>query len=505
MPLGAILLLLLASTAFLYFFAEKQVNWVAFVAMAVFYLIIFGIGAYAAGLRGTEETSGFMLADRKMPLWLGVFTMSATWIGGGYINGTAEYAATSGLVWVQAPWGYALSLMVGGLVFARPMRRQGYQTMLDPLEERFGKKMAALLFLPALSGELFWTAAILSALGSTFAVIVGLDTSMAIILSATITIIYTILGGLWAVALTDVVQLILLFVGLFLVVPFALESQGGLSAAWTAYKAHYGAAASLLPTREALGSYYWNWWDSALLLIFGGIPWQVYFQRVLSSKSEKTAMYLSIFAGVVCLVAAIPPLLCGIVATTAEWAVPPPDGSSTLPWVMRYLTPEWVGVIGLGAIAGAVMSSADSSILSASSLAAWNVWRPFSKKSLTDRQLQKLIRRLIGIVGVSAILIALQANSVYELWFLCSDFVYCLLFPALVAALFDPKANTYGAISGFLVALVLRFGGGDATLGIPVFLPYPMVEEGICLFPFRTLAMVSGLATIFVVSRWTNR
>jgi high affinity choline transporter 7 len=106
---------------------------------------------------------------------------------------------------------------------------------------------------------------------------------------------------------------------------------------------------------------------------------------------------------------------------------------------------------------------------------------------------------------VAATLIALNIQSVYELWFLCSDFVYCLLFPALVCALFDPKANSTGAVAGLLVAAFLRFGGGDATLGIPLLLPYPMVEDGVSLFPFRTTAMLSGLLTIVIVSRLTLR
>ena len=97
------------------------------------------------------------------------------------------------------------------------MRRYEFKTMLDPLEQRFGKKMAAVLFLPALTGEIFWTAAILMALGTTFGTVLGLATTPAIILSAIIAIAYTALGGLWAVALTDVVQIILLIGGLFLV------------------------------------------------------------------------------------------------------------------------------------------------------------------------------------------------------------------------------------------------------------------------------------------------
>jgi len=466
--------------------------------MMIFYGIIFYFGH-------SEEV---LLAGRSIPLYIAVFTMSATWIGGGFINGTAEATASSGLLWVQAPWGYALSLIIGGIFFAKKMRRGRYRTMLDPIREKFGQDSVPLFFLPALTGELFWTAAILTALGTTFATVLGIDNTTAIVLSSLVAIGYTILGGLWAVAITDVLQLVLLFFGLLIVVPSALSSVGDLGSLWNDYQEKFGATATLIPSKSALDSYFWNWWDYALLLVFGGIPWQVYFQRVLSAKNEKTAMWLSILAGFICLLAAVPAVIIGMIGATFDWTsvglMPPPDAATTLPHVIRFLCSPTVATIGLGAIAAAVMSSVDSSILSASSMAGWNIYRPLFKPSISSAGLASVIKKIIGIVGVAATLVALQVGSVYELWFLCSDFVYCLLFPALVCALYDPKANRIGAIAGFLVAAVLRFGGGDSTLGIPIFLPYPMIENGVVLFPFRTVAMFSGLFTILIVSRLTN-
>lgn len=482
-----------------------SVDWPAFGFMGIFYALIYYIGVRASRKNGDQENDadGMMLAGRALPLYVAVFTMSATWVGGGFINGTAEYTATNGLIWVQAPWGYALSLVIGGLFFARTMRRRRYHTMLDPLEERYGKKITALLFLPALTGELFWTAAILTALGATFATVLGIDLRTAILLSAVIAIAYTALGGLWAVALTDVVQLAILFIGLACIVPYALAHTGGWSATWSAYQAKFGDAATFLPSRSALGESYWTWWDYALLLVFGGIPWQVYFQRVLAARDENTAVRLSLIAGLICVLAAIAPVIIGMVSSVTDWAAlgltPAPDSSATLPWVIKHLTPPGIAMIGLGAVAAAVMSSVDSSVLSASSMGIWNVYRPLIQPDITDSKIAKLIQRSIWIIGVAATLIAFQVQSVYELWFLCSDFVYCLLFPALVCALFDPKATGYGALAGFFVAAFLRFGGGDATLGIPAFLPYGTD------FPFRTLAMLSGLCSIVLVSRLTNR
>ena len=505
-PTLFLLVFLLLCAAYLYF-TNAPVMWSGFIAMMFFYALIFYFGSYVAARQKAKDKGDSMLAGRSIPLFIGVFTMSATWVGGGYINGTAESAAKSGLVWVQAPWGYALSLVIGGLFFARIMRRHRFRTMLDPLTQRFGKRMAALLFLPALSGEIFWTAAILTALGTTFGTVLGLETAPAIILSAIIAIAYTAIGGLWAVALTDVVQMILLLGGLALVVPAMLQTVGGWDATWATYVEKNGAAASFLPSEAALGSSYWMWWDYALLLTFGGIPWQVYFQRVLSSKDEDTAVRLSIFAGVVCIIAAIPAIMIGVIGSVADWSAVgaiPNDDTSILPHAIRYLTNPWVATIGLGAVAAAVMSSVDSSILSASSMAGWNIFRPLVKPDISAKNLEKVIKRCIWIIGIAATLLAINVQSVYDLWVLCSDFVYCLLFPALACALFDKKANTYGALAGFAVSFILRFGGGEPTLGLPNIIPYPMMEGEVVLFPFRTLAMVSGLVTIIVVSRLTQ-
>merc|ERR1712227_933795 len=100
--------------------------------------------------------------------------MTATWVGGGYINGTAEIVFSSGLIWCQAPLGYA--------------------TMLDPLQDVFGGRMGGLLFLPALCGEVFWSAGILAALGATLAIIVDMNMDTAVIVSALIAIFYTWVG-----------------------------------------------------------------------------------------------------------------------------------------------------------------------------------------------------------------------------------------------------------------------------------------------------------------------
>lgn len=86
--------------------------------------------------------------------------------------------------------------------------------MLDPFQEKYGPRMGGLLYIPALLGEIFWSAAILAALGATISVVISLDETTSVIVSACIAIFYTLIGGLYSVAYTDVIQLICIFVGL---------------------------------------------------------------------------------------------------------------------------------------------------------------------------------------------------------------------------------------------------------------------------------------------------
>ena len=344
----------------------------------------------------------------------------------------------------------------------------------------------------------------------------NLDNRTSIIISAVIVIAYTVIGGLWAVALTDTVQLVLIFAGLWLVIPSALPHVGGIKKLLADYEASTGSLGGFLPPWDwrsdpNWGNYFWNWLDYMLLLALGGIPWQVYFQRVLAAKSAAIARTLSIMAAFVCFAAAIPAILIGMIGHQIPWGTgiypaAPENAASILPYVIQYCTNPVVAAIGLGAVAAAVMSSMDSSILSAASMSTWNVYRLARRNTPSPKEMKRVLHTCIVVIGLAAALIALKIQSVYELWILCSDFVYCILFAQLLCAVYDKKANKIGSIAGIAVSFILRFGGGEAALGIPRLIPYPMIaEDGAVLFPFRTLSMVAGLITIIAVSRLTQK
>ena len=461
--------------------------------VGLFYLSIFAIGLWASRNRQAHSVSEVLVAGRRIPLWIGILTMTATWVDGGYLNGTAEAVYGRGLIWAQAPWGFGLSLLLGGFFFAPLMHRQGFLTLLDPFQQRYGSRLGAVLYLPAMCGELLWTAGILAALGTTFGVLLHLDFRLAIVISAAMTIAYTVRGGLWSIAYTDVAQLILAASGMLICLPFIFAHQP-LNEVLTLYSQRFANG-----WRELSNP---GWWDAMLLLIFGGIPWHCYFQRVLSSPTPRVARQLSLAAAVLCCLMAIPPALIGMVGAVFDWqaaGLAPPAGDFViLPTVLRDLTPGWVGLVGLCAVAGAIMSSVDASIYSVSTMFSWNIVQQCFRNPGEDpdpNAVARLNQRMIVIFGALATLLALHVQSIYQLWFLSADLVYVLLFPQLLVVLFDPRASRWGVVAGLLVGFLLRLAAGEPGLGLPPWVDLPRE------LPHRSLAMLCGLASTLLVSR----
>jgi len=451
-----------------------------------------------------------IVAGRQMPLWVAALTMTATWVDGGYLLGTTEGAYKSSIqLGVQGGLCFGISLIIGGALFAGVMRRFGFTTLIDPFEMRFGKRWAAVLFLPALAGELFWSAELLVAIGSTFGVLLGMDLTTAILLSAVVTTAYTVPGGMWSVAYTDIFQLALVAIGLAAALPYVMQGAGGLHHSWTAYVAARPEGSGIMPpltphTGLWTGASAIDWWDVSLMLMFGGIPWNCYFQRVLSCRTPRDARGQSMLAGVLTIAFAVPPLLMGVAAFAYPWTADElarlrAHPADAMPLLFARAVPPVIGLLGLAAIIGAVTSSFSSSILSAGSMLSWNCLKRLVLPTLSVGQMKRVIRSSIFLFGALATILALKVQSVQALWFFTSDLVFVLLFPQLLYALFDAKVNRSGSIAAFVVSLALRVGAGEPLLGLPALIHYP---AGV---PFRTLAAAVGLVLLPLVSRATAR
>ncbi|XP_013408310.1 high-affinity choline transporter 1-like [Lingula anatina] len=479
------------------------------VAIIVFYLLIFILGIWAARKnkkKGKEATSeDILLAGRNIGTYLGIFTLTATWVDGALISGVAEGIYTSGLSSLSMPLGYCMSTILAAFFFVKKMREGNNVTMLDPFDRKFGKIMTGFLFLPALSGDMFWCAATLSSLGTTLTVVVGLDHWIAITVSAAVVLIYTLFGGLYSVSYTDVMQMLFIFVGLWLAIPFALSNPLMTSLSETTEK-----WVGTLPNHD-ISTYI----DILLQLMFGGIPWQVLWQRALAMKSSRLAevmLYAGALGFVVC---TIPPLLIGMVAVSVDWNATAYDGELPFPaddlkliapLVLQYVCPFVVSLIGLGAISAAVMSSADSILLSSSSMFSNNIYKPARMGKASERELIWAMRVFMTLMAILTTVLAIEITSIFALAILCSDLVYVILFPQFTSVLFVDGANIYGSIAGYVLGLIIRVLSGEPLLGLRAVLRWPWYEAETDFqpFPYRTGCMLLSFLTILLVSYVTN-
>ncbi|XP_067938215.1 high affinity choline transporter 1-like [Watersipora subatra] len=430
--------------------------------------------------------------------------MSATLVGGGFLNGTSEMVVTSGLLWTLPPFGICFGLIIGGLLFAPKMRSRRYCTMLDPMQESYGTFVTSLIYLSSLFGDILWSAAILAALGSTLYVITGMSVVLSVIVSAAVAILYTLIGQMISVAYTDIVELFFLAVGLVVVTPFVLtHEEVNSKLADSIANSTVSWLGQLEPATTAL------WLDLLIAMTLGSIPWQSYFQRVLSVTSVKEARTLSILAGLTALLFAVPPVCLGVVGATVDWVETGLNEtvythpSLTLPLVIKQFTPPAVSVLGLGAIAAAVMSSTDSAILGSSSMFTHNVYRKL-RPHATSLELSLALKICILLIGSISAAVALlsPSNTIAGLFVLAADIVFVAVLPQLICSLYIPISNGYGALTGYVLSLVLRLCTGEEAIGIPVLIAFPGYNPamGGQLFPFRVFIMLCSVISTVLVS-----
>ncbi|XP_068442851.1 high-affinity choline transporter 1-like [Clinocottus analis] len=499
------------------------VNWLGLLSIGGFYILILATGIWASRKSKREEkkctgkrSEVIMVGGRDLNIWVSICTMTATWVGGGYILGISEivYNPTKGLVWAIAPLACVISFIIGALFFVKPIRSKNYVTLMDPFQEKYGNAVAAVLFIPSLIGDILWIACILGGLGGTISVVMDISSSMAVCISAAVAVLYTLMGGLYSVAYTDVIQLGLIFVGLWLCVPFILANPSSANITVAAVtKLYQEPWIGRLEPEEA-----GRWIDDLLLLAIGGICYQAFYQRVLSTATDAQAK-ITCYAGAVLLpIIAIPSLVIGAVAASTNWnetsfGSPSPyeqdKAGMILPIALQHLCPFYVSLFGMGALAASVMSSVDSVLLSAASLLGRNIFKNLIYKRASEQMILAAVKGSVLLCGIIGAGLALTSKSIYLFWIISADVLYSMMAPQVISVFYlSRRVNHYGACAGFVLALLLRALVGEPLMGLPDILPLPwdkMVDgHRYRLFPFRTAIMLISMATILGVSCFTS-
>ncbi|GAB1599497.1 high-affinity choline transporter 1-like isoform X1 [Argonauta hians] len=481
-----------------------MVDVVALAVVIAAYIFVFATGLLLVKFtRRQQECSRLefeLVAGRNLSIFLGISTMAATIVGGGFLNGTAESVATFGLIWTLAPVGILFGLIFGGLLFVKKMRESKYLTMLDPFQQKYGSVMVIPIYITALFGDLLWSASILVALGTSLGIMTGIDTTVAIVMSAVVTVLYSVCGQMLAIVYTDVIQLGFIIIGMSVCTPFILLDDRVASISSTKDK-WLGSIA-----KEESGV----WIDLLITMTFGTIPWQSFFQRVLSMQSAFYSQLLSFSGALFAVVLVIPAVLIGAAGLSADWKdtelgmspILVNQSYMILPYVIKEFTPRIPSLLGMAAISAAVMSSVDGAFFGSGSMFTHNIYKEVIRKNVSEMELLIVLRIAVVVIGVLSTLVAIYISTVYGLFILASDFVFVIIFPQLTCVLMSKLPNTYGALTGFVLSLVLRLGSGSTDyLDIPALIRFPFyTDDGRQLFAFRTFTMIASIFVILFVS-----
>ncbi|EMI25030.1 sodium:solute symporter family protein [Rhodopirellula europaea] len=437
-------------------------------AVLAYLLLTIAIGLFAA--RRVGNAQDFMVAGRSLPLYMNFACVFATWFGAETVLSVSATFAGQGLRAIPGdPFGFSICLVLVALFFARAFYRMDLLTIGDFYRKRYGRSIEVLTSVVISASYLGWAAAQLTALGLVISVLgkgIGYDSltiNHGIVIGFTVVAFYTVMGGMWSVALTDMIQTFVIIIGLLVVSVYMAHAAGGVSV--VIESARETGRLQVFPDWGQSGQW-WIYIGGFLTAALGSIPQQDVFQRVTSAKDERTAMTGTLLGGMFYCMFAFVPMFIAYAAVVID-----PDHlqqfnsddlrevQRTLPHAVMRSTPFWVQTVFLGALVSAILSTASGTLLAPSSLIVENVIRPF-RSDLDDKHMLRWLRIVLLMFGALALHQALTSNNtMYEMIQQAYSVPLVGALVPLAVGLYWKRATTLGAMASIVsgVATWLAF------------------------------------------------
>jgi SSS family transporter len=451
-------------------------------------LVTIAIGLVAA--KRVKTSADFAIAGRHLPLAMIVTTTFATWFGAETVLGIPAKFVNSGLNGVvEDPFGAGSCLILVGLFFAGKLYRMNLLTISDYYRERYGRSVEVICSIIIMVSYLGWVSAQVTALGLVFNLLSGGVISMpwGMTIGVVSVLAYTLFGGMWSVAITDFMQMIILVVGLATLAVYAGDQAGGadkviaLAVSQDLFK--------FLPEPNMKDILFFL--AAAITIMFGSIPQQDVFQRVMSANSLNAATKGPIIGGICYILFAFVPMFLVVSALIImpEQAAQliEEDPQKVLPTLVMTQMPFIMQVLFFGALLSAIKSCASATLLAPSVTFTENIWRQFFPHQ-GDKQSLLAMRVTVLVFSALVLLYAIQmqGSSIYEMVSGAYQVTLVGAFIPLLFGLYWTKATTQGAI------LSIAFGLSTWLL----LLMTPAGEE----FPAQLAGVLASLAGMLIGS-----
>lgn len=422
-------------------------------AIFVFLALQLALGVWVS--RRIRSEDDYLVAGRKLGYPLAIFSLFATWFGAETMVGSAGAAYSDGVALTNAePFGYGLCLVLMGAIFAVPLWRRQLTTLADLYRQRYSvavERLAAIVLIPS---SVIWAAAQVRAFGHVLASASTLPLEWTIVGAAAFAIAYTAYGGLLADAVTDLVQGVILILGLLALLGVVAWGMGGPGA----------FAAALFESGRLVAvpveSTFWATLEEWAIPICGSVVATELVTRVIATRTPEIARR-SAFAGAgIYLAVGLIPLALGVVG--AGLLPDLEDSEQILPALAASHLPGLLNVIFAAALVSAILSTVDSTLLTAAGLLAHNLVIPLA--GIRDERRRVLVSRL-GVLAFGAIAtgLALSAEGILSLVEEASAFgsaggLVCVIF-GLFTAFGGPRAAATSLVLGLVVYLAgVSFG-----------------------------------------------
>ena len=455
--------------------------------VALYLVVTLAVGLWAA--RRVHNTRDYVVAGRSVPLYMSTALVFATWFGAETVLGVSATFLKDGLRGVVAdPFGFSFCLVLIALFFARPFYRMNLLTIGDFYRQRYNKPVEVATSICITLSYLGWLAAQFTALGVVFHTLSAgaIPLPWGIVLGTGVVLLYTLFGGMWSVAYTDVLQSAIIIVGM-IYLAFLL---GGAAGGFDRVMAHAAEAGKFqfwpkLEARDVLA-----FLAAFLTASLGSIPQQDVFQRTTAAKDSDTAVRSCLLGGLIYFCMAFVPIFLAYSALLIDPKMVQPllageqnENQLILPNLILAHTPLFAQVMFFGALLSAIMSTASGALLAPSSLFTENVLRPFVG-ALGERQLLLVMRLVVVIFGLAVMVFALASDaSIYQMVQNAYKVTLVSAFAPLVLGLFWKRSTTAGAIAAVVSGL-------GSWLVMELAAPEALVPPQLVGMAFSFLAMV---------------